>query len=84
MSINKLYIDWGKTLKKKSRPKTAVEYLNKSLAIRKNNTTALLARSCAKLNITDAKGALKDVTTARSTIDPSTFNLNSFLSLFKN
>lgn len=67
MPLNKLYQDWGKNLKKKSRPRTAVEYLNKSLQMKKNNTTALLARSYAKLNIADVDGALKDATTARST-----------------
>lgn len=74
MSLNKLYQDWGKTLKNKSRPKTAVEYLNKSLNMKKNNTTALLTRSYAKLKIADVDGALKDATTARSILTIFIFN----------
>lgn len=76
MPLNKLYQDWGKTLKNKSRPRTAVEYLNKSLDMKKNNPKALLARSYAKLNIADVKGALKDATSARSK------NFNNFYFLF--
>lgn len=78
-----LYQDWGKDFKRKSHPRTAVEYLNKSLETNNKNTTALLARSYAKLNITDVDEALKDATIARGILHSmyNFFKTNLFLSL---